>query len=144
MGNTPNYNNFQKASFEDVQRIACDPPSSNALLINNFSMFEQECLIKNSILGGNEEVVINNLLTHQKGALIIVYGKNTHTTDLIVKYRQLVALGFENVYIYAGGLFEWLCLQDIYGEQSFPTTRKEIDLLKYRPLSDIPKKNNGH
>ena len=44
---------------------------------------------------------------------------------------------FNHVYIYLGGLFEWLCLQDIYGENAFPTTTHEIDLLKYKPRSHL-------
>ena len=46
-------------------------------------------------------------------------------------------LGFTNIYIYAGGLFEWLCLQDIYGSSSFPTTKKELDILKYKQKSQF-------
>ncbi len=49
------------------------------------------------------------------------------------KYDQLVKLGFVNLYIYPGGLFEWLCLQDIYSEECFPTNKKELDILKYKP-----------
>jgi len=48
------------------------------------------------------------------------------------KYDQLVKLGFSNVFIYLGGLFEWLMLQDIYGYDEFPTTKKELDILKYK------------
>ena len=48
------------------------------------------------------------------------------------KYNQLMQLGFKNVYIYPGGLFEWLLLQDIYGNELFPTTNEEKDLLKYK------------
>ena len=51
------------------------------------------------------------------------------------KYEQLVKLGFINVYIYSGGMFEWLCLQDIYSSDLFPTTKKELDILKYKPMS---------
>ena len=29
-------------------------------------------------------------------------------------------------------MFEWLMLQDIYGRDMFPTTKKEQDLLKYK------------
>jgi hypothetical protein len=32
-------------------------------------------------------------------------------------------------------MFEWLLLQDIYGAASFPTTSKELDILKYKPPS---------
>ena len=50
------------------------------------------------------------------------------------KYEQLISLGLKNVYVYGGGLFEWLLLQDIYGDESFPTTSKDLDILKYRPI----------
>jgi len=36
------------------------------------------------------------------------------------------------VYIYSGGLFEWLLLQDIYGSDLFPTTNDKVDFLKYK------------
>ena len=46
-----------------------------------------------------------------------------------------MSLGLTEVYVYPGGLFEWLLLQDIYGDDSFPTTKKELDILKYKPVS---------
>jgi len=46
-------------------------------------------------------------------------------------------LGFTNVYVYPGGIFEWLLLQDIYGENEFPTTKIEIDILKFKPTPVI-------
>ena len=51
------------------------------------------------------------------------------------KYNQLINLGFANVYIYPGGLFEWLLLQDVYGKDSFPTNIIEIDILKFKGKS---------
>ena len=51
------------------------------------------------------------------------------------KYDQLIGLGFVNIFIYPGGLFEWLMLQDIYGNEIFPTTKKELDILKYKSKS---------
>ena len=48
------------------------------------------------------------------------------------KYKQLTDFGFKNVFVYRGGLFEWLLLQDIYGEEQFKTTTKVIDILKYK------------
>ena len=53
------------------------------------------------------------------------------------KYEQLVKLGFRNVYLYPGGMFEWLCLQDIYSSELFSTTKKELDILKYKPQSKL-------
>ena len=70
---------------------------------------------------------------------IIIYGRNTNDTSIYNKYNQLTQLGFSNVYIYLGGLFEWLCLQDIYGKTSFPTLGEELDILKYRPPPEINK-----
>ena len=40
---------------------------------------------------------------------------------------------FLNTYLYSGGLFEWLLLQDIYGDENFHTTKKTLDILKFRP-----------
>ena len=42
----------------------------------------------------------------------------------------------EQAHIYIGGLFEWLLLQDIYGDDEFPTTTKIIDILKYKGKSN--------
>ena len=55
------------------------------------------------------------------------------------KYDQLLKLGFSKVYIYPGGMFEWLCLQDIYSDDNFPTNKKELDILKYKPDSILNK-----
>ena len=48
-------------------------------------------------------------------------------------------LGFVNINIYTGGMFEWLLLQDIYGNDEFKTTKRELDILKYRPDSKLNK-----
>ena len=139
MGNTQSY---RKANFEDVQQVVSGEHSSNSLLINTLPMVEQHCLIKNSVLAVNEETIINNLIARDKKVLIIVYGKHNCTEEVIIKYRKLVSHGFENVYIYSGGLFEWLLLQDVYGNVSFPTTSIELDILKFTPMSDIRAKCN--
>ena len=66
---------------------------------------------------------------------IIVYDKNANAPNLMKKYEQLINLGFINVYIYPGGLFEWLLLQDVYGNDDFPTTNTELDILKFKGKS---------
>jgi len=38
-----------------------------------------------------------------------------------------------DVAMYCGGLFEWMLLQDVYGSVEFPTTGREVDILKFRP-----------
>jgi hypothetical protein len=82
-----------------------------------------------------EEMIINKHITTGKGIRIIIYGKNSNDEKIYKKYQQLLSLGFYNVFIYMGGLFEWLLLQDIYGPEEFPTTCKELDVLKYKSQS---------
>lgn len=130
MGNSQS---TQKINYEDVQYVINN--SQSHLLINTLNENEQECLIINTTNIKNEEALVNKLLqtTGNKSIKIIVYGGNCNDEKIYIKYNQLKSLGFYNVYIYTGGLFEWLMLQDIYGEKEFPTTKKENDLLKYKP-----------
>ena len=65
----------------------------------------------------------------------MVYGKNSNDDKIFKKYEQLIGLGFSSVYVYTGGMFEWLLLQDIYGKEEFPTKGNELDILKFRPNS---------
>jgi hypothetical protein len=67
--------------------------------------------------------------------MIIVYGKNSTDITILHKYEQLVKLGFTNVHIYTGGIFEWMLLYEIYGKDLFKITQYEIDILRYRPKS---------
>lgn len=121
-----------KINFEDVQYVLKNPEGH--LLINTLSDAEQECLIINTMNIKNEENIINNCIKNgRKDIKIIIYGKNCNDDRTVNKYTQLTSLGFYNVYIYVGGLFEWLMLQDIYGENEFQTTKKELDILKYKP-----------
>ena len=70
----------------------------------------------------------NNNKSHN----IIIYGKNCNDDSVYKKYNQFIDLGFTNVYLYLGGLFEWLLLQEIYGKQLFPTQGEENYILKYK------------
>ena len=131
MGNTSTY--LKKVNFEDIQE--CIKNKQKYLLINTLKKTEQNCLIQNTTSIENEEKIINECLKKQKNVKIIIYDKNSHETTLFKKYEQLNSLGFPNVYIYPGGLFEWLCLQDIYGYEEFPTSTKELDILKFKAQS---------
>ena len=51
---------------------------------------------------------------------------------VIEKYNQLKKLGFSNVHIYFGGLFEWLLLREIYGDINFPIIGACKDILFYK------------
>lgn len=119
-----------KVNYEDIQ-YGID--NNSIYLIHTFQIHNDSCLIKNSLNAMEEEQIINQLLKNtDKSANIIIYGTNSSDETIIKKYNQFMQLGFKNVYIYPGGLFEWLLLQDIYGNELFPTTNEEKDLLKYK------------
>jgi rhodanese-related sulfurtransferase len=129
MGNTQS--SSQKINFEDMQYAIKNP--ENHLIINTLGDHEQKCLILNTMPANEEETVINKLLKNgNRNVNIIVYGKNCNDSKIYDKHAQLTSFGFYNVYIYTGGMFEWLLLQDIYNEKEFPTTSKELDILKYK------------
>ena len=111
--------------------------TNNCIIINTLNDFEQNCLIKNTIPIFKEADIINKNMKNNLDLNIIIYGKNYSDQTIYKKYNQLKNLYFKNVYIYSGGLFEWLCLQDIYGNDLFQTNCNELDILKYKPKSLI-------
>lgn len=127
MGNTQS---MKKINFEDMQTVIKNPEAY--LIINTLVPSEQKCLIVNTTLAEEEELIINRYMKENKTIRIIIYGKNCNDESIQKKYQQLLTLGFYNIFIYTGGMFEWLLLQDIYGKDLFPTTQKELDLLKYK------------
>lgn len=123
--------------FEDVKYAVSN--KQNYIIINTLSVMNQECLISGTLPSSAEEGVINSMIESSNYATIILYGKNSADETVITKKNQLKNLGFSHVYIYGGGLFEWLLLQDIYGLAEFPTTTKCKDILKFRPESIMPR-----
>jgi len=126
-----NIQTMKKINYEDMQTVVKNPEVY--LIINTLSPSEQKCLISNTTFAEEEEIIINKYLKENKSIRIIVYGKNCNDDSIQKKYQQLLSLGFYNIFVYTGGMFEWLLLQDIYGKDLFPTTKKEVDLLKYKP-----------
>ena len=132
-----------KISFDEVQNKingangnAIANANSNittCIFINTLPENKQSCLIPTTTVSSDEEGTINNLLKNNSDVEIIIYGMNNNDESVIRKYKQLVSLGFQNIYIYLGGMFEWLLLQDIYGTENFPTTSRELDIMKYKP-----------
>jgi hypothetical protein len=131
MGNQPSLQQIQKINFEDVQTVCKNPEIY--LLISTLSPLEQNCLIFGTISPQQEETLINRYMNQNTNIRIIIYGRNSNDDSIYKKYEQLLRLGFSNVFLYMGGLFEWLMLQDIYGSDEFPTTSKQLDILKYKP-----------
>lgn len=127
MGNTQS---MKKINYEDMQTVVTNPEVY--LIINTLPPSDQKCLIVNTTNVEEEEILINKYMKENKAIRIIIYGKNCNDESIQKKYQQLLTLGFYNIFIYTGGMFEWLMLQDIYGRDMFPTTKKEQDLLKYK------------
>jgi len=126
---------YNKISFEDVQFIIKSSYNTDFIIINTLPITEQDCLIKNTISYNSEESLINDLITKYefKKYKFIIYGKHSNDDSVEKKAKQLMNLGFLNVYVYVGGLFEWMLLQDIYGFDEFPTSKKVLDILKFKP-----------
>jgi len=126
-----------KVSYEDIQMVVYrnSHVQHSTLLINTLPPSLQHCLIKTTVDIRFEERVVNTVIQKRPDIMIIVYGKNSNDITILHKYEQLVKLGFMNVHIYTGGIFEWMLLHEIYGKDLFKITRYEIDILRYRPKS---------
>tara|TARA_A100001015_G_scaffold312774_1_gene418608 strand:- start:1965 stop:2390 length:426 start_codon:yes stop_codon:yes gene_type:complete len=128
MGNQLSLN---KINFEDIQDVIKN--KHNYILISTLGPSLQNCLIKETIPLEKEEALINELIQQKKmSKAIVIYGKNASDESIYNKYDQLIKLGFSNVFLYCGGMFEWLMLQDIFGDDIFLTNKKELDFLKYK------------
>lgn len=126
MGNTYS---VKKINFEDMQYFINE---TNVTIIITLPESKQECLIINTIQAKAETNMLNELLKQNIDRKIVLYGMNSSDDAIVTKYNQLTKLGFCNVYVYVGGLFEWVLLQDVYGDDSFPTTKKELDILQFK------------
>lgn len=137
-----NKSTIQRCNYEDIHSYLrnIENNRNNGLLINTLEQNMQHCLIPKTINYKEEETTINHYLSKNTSIHIFIYGKNSNDESIYEKYNQLLSLGFTNIYVYTGGLFEWLCLQDIYGDDIFPTTSKQLDILKYKPESIQNKK----
>lgn len=130
---------IKKASFEDIQYAINCP--EKYIIINTLPVNEQSCLISNTVSCQEEEKLLNDMLSTYdfRNKYIIIYGKNSIDNTAENKYNQIKSLGFMNVLLYSGGLFEWLLLQDIYGKDEFSTTSYTLDILRYKPSNSLSK-----
>ena len=131
MGNSESL--IKKVNFDDIIIISL----KNAhILIHVMDKENEELLIKGTLTINEEIEKVNSLLSFRKmDVTIVIYGKNTDDISKVIgRYRQLRDMGFSNVYVYLGGLFEWLLLQEIYGNEEIKTNivcKKNI--LDYKP-----------
>jgi len=132
-----------KVGCDDVKYAVTNP--HKCIIINTLPVTEQSILIKTTIPYDTEESRINELLKNYDTATynIIVYGKNAADNSVEKKYRQLKQLGFSHVYVYSGGLFEWVLLQELYDVTHFSTTAPPSNnLLGYSPRPFFDKETN--
>lgn len=130
MGNNSSFTMNKKINFEDMINAI----ENNDIIINTLSPELQHCLIYNTISIHKEVEIINSLLNTDKNKRIVIYGLNSADETIINKYNQLTSLGFYNVFVYTGGIFEWLLLQEVYGKTNFKTIGSENDILKYKGI----------
>ena len=123
MGNKPL--SFNIINYEEIQK------KNDYCLISTLG--ENDCLIKNTLSPNEEIEYINHCIEKNRQQKIIIYGKNYTDDSIYIQYKKLKKLGFDLVHLYPGGIFEWLLLQEIYGDELFPANKIEKDILKYKP-----------
>ena len=131
MGNADS--KIRTANFDNIKE-------NTYILIHVMDETDQSVLIKGTLTIEKEITILNSLLSasKQRETNIIIYGKNTDDFHKVMRrYKQLCDLGF-NAFVYIGGLFEWLLLQEIYGMSEFPIefSYKQtgfLDILKFAP-----------
>jgi hypothetical protein len=128
--------------FEDMKYIISNP--TKFLIINTLPVNDHDILILGTIPLDREESVINDQLTNYSAPdlPVIIYGRNSCDLSVDAKQTQLRSLGIKDVYVYAGGLFEWLMLGEVYGFEEFPIEnrhrhKRSIDILHYRALRSV-------
>ena len=126
MGNSQS---IQKINFEYMQD---EIKNNTSYIISTLPDDCQECLIQGTLMPSREVEILNSNLKTNKELKLIIYAMNACDESLATKCRQLLKLGYTNLHVYAGGLFEWLLLQDIYGVELFPTSSPCQDHLKYK------------
>lgn len=131
--------------FEDMQYIVKN--SHQFLIISTLKEHEQSCLISGTMSIPDEIATLNDIISNKSQGLwaffsknpnilpIVVYGRNALDTSVNAKIKSLLSYNFPQIYVYIGGLFEWLLLQDVYSRENFPTTAECIDVLKYKSKS---------
>ena len=105
------------------------------IIVNVMPVNEQKILVSGTLTAEKEVETLNRLLEKDKGVLIVVYGRCSCDVKALNKAKQLQSLGFTNVSVYVGGLFEWLLLGELYGYDEFPVTDVPLDILKYSGCS---------
>ena len=105
-----NTKNDQFVTFDD---LLDNQFIHNNILISTFPSTEQSCLIRGTVEWQKEADVINGMIqgTFTKKR-VVIYGRNWLDPAPLKKREQLLKHNIK-CSIYAGGLFEWLCMKEI-------------------------------
>ncbi len=131
MGTTQSSIDF--ANYSTIQNAI----RSGKTIIHIMNVSDETILIKGTLPANKEVEQINNwILNNAFENEIYIYGySNADFNKLLQRQKQLLGLGFKHVYIYFGGMFEWLLLRDVFGETEFQldgvVTGAVVDILKY-------------
>lgn len=123
-----NINSINKINFEEMIKAIAN---NDIIKISTLEINNQNCLIKGTLNPEEEIKELNINLKNAKNKRVIIYGINCNDIKIEKKYIQIKSLGYVNTSIYLGGMFEWLLLQEVYGNEMFPTTSQELDILRY-------------
>ena len=121
--------------FDDMLRCIRNPAKYS--IIHTMSATER-VLIGGTLSATEEEEFMNEYLSKysETQKTIVLYGRNSCDDSTRRKRAQLMSMGISDVYVYVGGMFEWVLLQDIYGIDEFPTTGAVTDILAFRNVSN--------
>jgi len=118
---------YPRCSFQELQQ-----KKGEYVLINTLPLSKQHYLIHGTIPGLQESERMNEYIYKNKRIEIIIYGLDYQDLSVYKKFAQLKSLGFVNVFIYMGGLFEWALLQEVYGTnfKTFGSIIEPLDVYK--------------
>ena len=105
---------------------------NDIILINTLPLTRQDCLIKGTLKAFIEVEYMNKLLKTNKNKEIVLYGIHHTDASVVQKYNQLKKLGFTNVHIYFGGMYEWLLLQEVFDTINFQTDGTIQNIVDYK------------
>lgn len=131
-----------RVSYETVLSLA---GTADVIVISTLAETFQGCLIPHTVACSHEEKCVNDVLERKKQGLytVIVYGENHLDPTVERKCAQMRVMGFKSIYMYAGGMFEWLLLHEVYGGENFPvamagSSRTCVpDILAFKPKDGL-------
>jgi hypothetical protein len=102
---------FDRISASDIKFIQ-EKFINDYLIVTTIKDTNNTPLIKGTLQPEKEEYFINKIIQNKNNNIkgIIIYGMNNQDISVIDKYKQLLKFNVTNIFIYIGGLFEWLLL----------------------------------